>query len=217
MPAIDPLALLAQLRWRYAVKKFDPSRRIPEATWAAIEQAAILAPSSYGIQPWKFVVITDPAVKATLPGASWGQAQPRDCSHMVVIAARTGIGKGDIDRYIARIAQVRGMPVDHPDLVTFAGEMMGTVNSLSREAADVWCARQCYIALGFLLSACAALGVDACPMEGIQHAEYDRLLGLEGTGYRAAVGAAVGYRAADDWLAPMAKVRFEASDVVVRM
>jgi nitroreductase len=215
--AITPESLLTQLHWRYAVKKFDPSRTVPEHTWSALQQATILAPSSYGLQPFRMVVITDPAVKAKLTAISWNQGQPRDCSHMVVFAARTGIAKADIDTYIARIAHVRGLPTTHPDLVSFAGMMMGTVDSLPREAADAWCARQCYIALGFLLSACAALGVDACPMEGIQHADYDALLDLPAKGYKTTVAAAVGYRAVDDWLAPMKKVRFDARDLVIHV
>lgn len=95
--------------------------------------------------------------------------------------------------------------------------MMATINSLSPEAADQWCARQCYIALGFLLSACAALAVDACPLEGIQHDEYDAVLNLPQRGYRTIVAAAVGYRAADDWLAPLPKVRFATEDIVIRV
>lgn len=215
MPPIPAESLLAQLKWRYAVKKFDPARTVPEATWNALQQATILAPSSYGLQPLRMVVVTDAAVKAKLSAAAWNQSQPRDCSHMVVFAARVGIDKGDVDAYMQRIARTRGMAVTHPDLVTFAGQIMGTVNSLPREAADAWCARQCYIALGFLLSACAALGVDACPMEGIVHDRFDAILNVKG--YRTTVACAVGYRASDDWLAPLPKVRTEAGEMVIRV
>jgi nitroreductase len=217
MTTIAPESLLTQLKWRYAVKKFDPARKVPEATWAALQQATILAPSSFGLQPLRVVVITDQAVKAKLTAASWNQGQPRDCSHMVVFASRVGISKADVDTYIERIARVRGLPTTHPDLVTFAGTMVGTINSLSREAADAWCARQSYISLGFLLASCAALGVDACPMEGIQHKEYDAILGLNQLGYHTTVAAAVGYRASDDWLAPLPKVRTDTKDIVIRV
>ncbi len=217
MPTIAPDALLTQLRWRYAVKKFDPTRTVPEATWNALQQATILAPSSYGLQPWRMVVVTDPGVKTRLSAASWDQTQPRDCSHMVVFAARTGINKSDVDAYLARIARARNVAMTDPDLATFGGQMMGTIQSLSREAADAWCARQCYIALGFLLSACAAFGVDACPMEGIVHDKYDGILDLPTRGYKATVAAAVGYRATDDWLAPLAKVRTDPAEIVIRV
>ncbi|MFO0833297.1 MAG: NAD(P)H-dependent oxidoreductase [Phycisphaerales bacterium] len=217
MQPTTPEALLEQLRWRYAVKKFDPARSVPEKTWAAIEQATILAPSSFGLQPFRMVVITDPAVKAKLPALSWNQGQPRDCSHMVVFAARTGVDKSDVDAYISRISKVRGVPVDHPDLTTFSATMVNTINGFTPDAANVWCSRQCYIALGFLLSACAALRVDACPMEGIQRDGFDALLGLPARGYRTTVAAAVGYRAPDDWLAPLPKVRMDAAEMVTRM
>src|SRR5213075_3198759 len=81
---IAPDALVSQLRWRYATKRFDTARKIPDQDWAALEEALILTPSSYGLQPWKFVVITDPAVKAQLPAISWNQKQVQDASHTVV-------------------------------------------------------------------------------------------------------------------------------------
>jgi nitroreductase len=212
---MQPSGLVERLEWRYAVKKFDPSRTIDGATWATLERSLVLTPSSYGLQPWKFVVITDPAVKAKLPAISWNQGQPRDCSHMVVLASRIGIQVGDVDRYVQRIASVRGVP--EASLADYRAMMVGTVTRTPPDKLDEWCARQCYIALGFLLSACAVVGVDACPMEGILHEKYDELLGLPGKGFRTVVGCAVGYRAADDWLAGLKKVRAEAGDVIVRV
>src|SRR5204863_4945912 len=112
MLTVTPEIVIAQLRWRYATKKFDASRSIPPPAWDALEQALVLTPSSYGLQPWKFFVVTDPAVKAQLPAHSWGQRQPQDCSHVVVLAIRADLGEADIDRYVARVAEVRGQPVE---------------------------------------------------------------------------------------------------------
>src|SRR3954451_19754738 len=112
MSAASPDQVVTQLRWRYATKKFDATRTIPADTWAALEQALVLTPSSYGLQPWKFFVVTDPAVKAQLPAHSWCQRQPQDCSHMVVLAIRANVGEADIDRYVARVSEVRGQPVE---------------------------------------------------------------------------------------------------------
>ncbi|MGD0042532.1 MAG: nitroreductase family protein, partial [Isosphaeraceae bacterium] len=81
-------ALLGALKWRYATKKFDPARKIPADTWAALEEALILSPSSFGLQPWHFLVVQDPAIRQRLSAATWGQSQPVDCSHFVVFAAR---------------------------------------------------------------------------------------------------------------------------------
>jgi nitroreductase len=208
-------ALLDRLSWRYAVKKFDPARTIPADTWSAIERALQLSPSSYGIAPWRFVVITDQATKAKLPPISWNQPQPRDCSHMVVLAARVGISAGDIDRYVELIKRERN--ATDAMLADYRAMMLNTVQSTPPERLDEWCARQCYIALGFLMSACAMLSVDACPMEGIEASKYDELLGLPERGYRTVVGCAVGYRSADDWLASLKKVRPPAEETVLRV
>src|SRR5215471_5553506 len=105
MATVTPEIVLAQLRWRYATKKFDPARTIPPDVWAALEQALVLTPSSYGLQPWKFFVVTDPAVKARLPEHSWGQRQPQDCSHMVVFAIKADLCEADIDRFLERISE----------------------------------------------------------------------------------------------------------------
>lgn len=212
---IAPESLIQHLNWRAAIKKFDPARRIPVATWATLEQSLILAPSSYGLQPWRFVVITDPAVKAKLPAISWNQPQPRDCSHFVVIAARKGIAPGDVQHYIDSIAKIRGVPAEA--LNDYKNMMVGTISKTPPEQLDHWTKHQAYIALGFLLYAAALLEVDACPMEGIVHEEYDKLLQLPARGYSATVACALGYRAGDDRSASAQKVRFDASELVIRV
>jgi nitroreductase len=215
MPTTSPAALTESLRWRYSTKKFDPSRKIAPDVWAALEQSLVQSPSSFGLQPWKFVVITDQKVKDQLPAISWNQTQPKDCSHMVVLAARKTIDAGDVNRYVDRIVQVRDIPGD--PMRGYKDMMLGMVGSMPAADLDNWCAKQVYVALGFLLEACAVLGVDACPMEGIVAPEYNKLLKLPEMGYTAVVGCPVGYRAADDKYAAYPKVRFEAKDVIVRV
>lgn len=205
--------LLAQLNWRYAVKRFDPTRRVDDPTWQALEQSLILTPSSYGLQPWKFIVICDDKIKAALPAISWNQMQPRDCSHMVVFAARRSMDAPYIDNYMTSITNVRELP---------AGKMDGYRNVLVKTVAKMeshldWNARQVYIALGQLMVAAAVLGVDTCPMEGILAAEYDKLLGLEDSDYTSIVGCAVGYRHPEDREATAKKVRFNADEIIVRI
>lgn len=215
MSTIAPSALTDALRWRYAVKKFDPTRKVPAEVWSALEQSLVQAPSSFGLQPWKFVVITDQSIKDRLPPISWNQTQPKDCSHMVVLAARKGMAAPDVERYVQRIIQVRDIPGD--PMRGYKDMMLGMVNSTPPAQLQEWAAKQVYIALGFLMEACAVLGVDACPMEGIVAPEYDKLLKLPEIGYTAVVGCAVGYRAADDKYAAYPKVRFETSDVIVKI
>ncbi len=216
MTTLTPDALLAQLRWRYAVKKFDAVRKIPDAPWNALEQALVLSPSSFGLQPWKFVVITNAAMKAKLAAVSWNQTQPADCSHMVVFAGRTEVKPADVARLIERLIAVRGEGA-RASLAGSKGVMLGFVNTLTPEQAGAWAARQAYIALGVLMASAAVVGVDACPMEGIDAPEYDKLLNLPARGYTTLMGCALGYRAADDEHAGAPKVRFAAHEVVMRV
>ena len=207
--------LLAQLNWRYATKKFDPAKRIPDSDWAALEQALILTPTSYGLQPYKFLILTDPALRAQLVPASWGQTQPVDCSHYVIFAARAQNTEADVDRYIARMAEVRGAAPEA--LAGFKKVLMGDVVDGPRgQVALEWAARQSYIALGNFMTSAALVGVDTCPMEGFEPAKYDEILGLPAQGFRAVVACAAGYRAADDKYAALPKVRFPASEIIDR-
>jgi len=211
MSNLPPETVLTQLNWRYATKKFDVARQIPAETWNVLEQALVLTPSSYGLQPWKFYVVTDPAVKAKLPAHSWGQSQPRDCSHMVVLAIRADLGETDIDRYLARVSEVRGQSME--SLAQFKAMLVGSL-TCSNIDLDDWAARQVYIALGQFMTTAAILGVDTCPMEGIDPARYDEVLGIAGQGYRTVVACAAGYRSPDDRNARAPKVRFKTEDVV---
>lgn len=214
--AISPDALLAQLRWRYATKKFDPTRIIPERDWGALEEALILTPSSFGLQPWKFVVITDPAVKAELPAISWNQKQVLEASHTVVFARRLDVTEEFIDRNIQRIVEVRGGTVEG-----LAGFKKMLMKSLVPPPAGFdlqnWAALQCYIALGNFMTSAAVLGIDTCPMEGIVPAKYDELLGLTAKGFATVVVGCAGYRAADCKYASMAKVRFPTEEMIERV
>jgi nitroreductase len=213
MSTISGGSLLEQLNWRYATKKFDPTKKISPADWAVIEQALVLTPSSYGLQPWKFIVVTDPALKAKLRPASWNQSQVEDCSHLVVLTAKQDITEADVDRFVARIAEVRGIAAE--TLAGYKGYMMGDLVKGPRHAIiHEWAARQTYIALGNLMTSAAMVGVDACPFEGIEPAKYDEILGLKGTGYTTISACPLGYRAEDDKYAAIPKVRFEAKDVV---
>ncbi len=111
MKTINSNQLLEQLNWRYATKQFDPNRKISASDWMTLEEALRLTPSSGGLQPWKFVVVTDPAVRAKLRLASYGQAQIADASHLVVFAAKSNLSEADVDAHIKHIAEVQGAPI----------------------------------------------------------------------------------------------------------
>lgn len=216
MTPIPHQSLVRQLEWRYAVQKFDPARRIAPADWDALERALVLTPSSFGLQPWKFVVVERPEIRAQLLAASWNQGQVADASHMVVFAIEKDAGAPLADRYLARIAAVRGVPLESLGgfrnvLVRFLGQPAERFN------VNEWSARQVYIALGSFMTSAAMLGIDTCPMEGIAPARYDEILGLPALGLAAVVVCCAGYRAADDPDATAKKVRYEHGDVVLRV
>jgi nitroreductase len=213
--SVQPDEVLAQFRWRYATKKFDPAKKIAPELWVKLEQAAIHSPSSYGLQPWKFVVVADPEVRKKLHEVSWKQAQILDASHLVVFAAKNPPTPADVEEYVTRIAQVRSATVE--SLNEHKQRMLGSLSRMDAAQAHQWATRQTYIALGFFLSAAALMGVDACPMEGFQPEKYDEILGLKVRGLGAVVLAAAGYRSTEDKNAEFAKVRFEPKDVVIRV
>ena len=200
-------------QWRYAVKKFDATRVIPAATWEALEKTLVLSPSSFGLQPWKFIVITSKDLREALVPHSWGQKQVSECSHFVVFTAKNEVGPDDSTALIQATSAVRGVP--EQALAGYKQVIDGFLaNAKAGSWLDPWTAKQTYIALGNLMTTAALLGVDTCPMEGIDAAKFDEILGLKGTGYRTIVGCAVGYRAADDKYAAAAKVRYPASQLI---
>lgn len=217
MTTVPAQSILEQFRWRYATKKFDTTKKIPSETWKQIEEALVLAPSSYGLQPWKFLVIDNPATRAKLREVSWNQPQITDASHLVVLCRRANLDEAYVDRYIARIAHVRGIPAEA--LAGFRGMMVGSISNpagIPGGSMDTYTRSQTYIALGFGLATAALLGVDACPMEGFNPAQYDEILGLSAEGLRATVVATFGYRSPEDDVAPTnaAKVRYAHADVI---
>src|SRR5882757_69981 len=210
---MNPQQLLHALNWRYATKLFDASQKIPADVWQALEQSLVLTPTSYGLQPYQFLVISDPAKRAELLPHSWNQKQVVEASHFVVFTARTEMKEADVDRFIKRTTDVRKLPADA--LKGYRGMMLSdVVNGPRGKQAHEWATRQAYIALGNLMTCAAVLGVDACPMEGLNPVEYDKILNLNGSGYATVVACALGYRAAGCKYASLAKVRYETKDMV---
>ena len=206
--------IIESLNWRYAVKKFDPTRKVSETDWQTLEQSLLLAPSSFGLQPFKFIVITDPKLKAELTPAAYGQTQIADCSHLVIFAYKKVLTDADVEHFVERITEVRETPRE--SLAEYENTMKTAAkNALSAGTIETWNSRQAYIAFGFLLETAALLGIDACPMEGFDAAEFNRILGLEN--YSAVALCPVGYRDAEnDWLVNQAKVRFPQSELIER-
>lgn len=213
MNQITTTDLLEHLNWRYATKQFDPAKTIAPEIWTALEDALVLTPSSYGLQPWKFLIVTSADIKEKLKPFSWNQSQVTDCSHYVVFAIQKNLTAEHVDRFVARTAEVRGITVE--SLAGYRNIMVNdVVNGARSFHVNEWATRQTYIALGNFMTSAALLGVDTCPMEGIEPVNYDRLLGLAAQDLTTVVACAAGYRAETDKYAELAKVRFLKSEVL---
>lgn len=192
--------------WRYATKKMLPGQAVPAAKVERILEAARLAPSSSGLQPYEVLVIADPALREQIRPLAKGQAQISDCSHLLVFAAWETYTPELIRRAFEQTRRDRG------ELSAY-WENYGKLleEQYPARAAEVnfqHTARQAYLALGFALLAAAAEGVDCTPMEGFDPAALDELLGLRARGLRSVVLLPLGYRDADnDWLAKLRKSR----------
>ena len=212
---IQPNDLLAALRFRYATKAFDPARKIPAETWDAFEKSLVLTPSSFGLQPWKLLVVENPEIREKLKAASWNQPQLIDASNLVVLTDRTDLTQADIDSWIARLSEIQGTPIEV--LAGLSGMISSFSSAMTPAEKQALNTRQVYIALGQLMTSAAVLGIDSCPLEGISPADYDTILGLPGTGYATAVACALGYRSPEDKYAVAPKARFPDAQVIAHV
>ena len=198
------------LRWRYATKQFDPAQKISDADIETLIDSLVLAPSSFGLQPWKFIVVKDAGLREKLVAASWHQQQVKDASHLIVIAIRKHIDAAYVDRFMASMAMHH--KTEPHALKHYRDVIVGFVENPKLDQR-AWTARQAYIALGFLLETAALLKIDTCPMEGIDPLAYDDILKIDAD-YVTVCACPIGRRAATDKYASYAKVRFDPSEIV---
>ena len=177
--------LIETLEWRYATKVFNPDRRIPAEDWEALLESLHLSPSSLGLQMWKFLDVRDPSVRSRLREVSWGQPQVTDASRLVVFCARRDFKPEDVQRYLERIVEVRGVTMDSLD--QYRARIFELVGSKSPEALKAW----------------------------LERLAYDRILHLENSPYYTLCALALGYRNEEaDKYARLAKVRFDRDEVI---
>ena len=212
---MNPSEIVNKLNKRYAVKKMNGSETISEKLEAILESARLSA-SSYGLQPYRLIVVSDPDVKEKLQIASFNQEKVTQSSHMLVLAIVKDINESFIDKFIRLNAETRNKPLDR-----FEGLRSNIIKKTDKFKAknqiDDWAKRQAYIALGSILSTAAMLDVDTCPMEGFVAEDYDKILGLDKLGLSAAVVCAVGERAEDDNYQHEKKVRWDKSDFFIHI
>lgn len=197
--------LLENLNWRYATKKFDATKKISASDLNTLKEAVRLSASSYGLQPYKVVIVENPEIREKLKAAAYGQTQITDASQLFIFANDLDLGAVSVDNYIKNISETRGVPVEA--LGGFSDMMKGTIANLSDDAKNIWSAKQTYIALGTLLSAASELKIDATPMEGFNAAQFNEILGFDKLGLNASVIATVGYRHGEDDAQHYKKVR----------
>ncbi|MCP4442542.1 MAG: NAD(P)H-dependent oxidoreductase [Aureispira sp.] len=204
---------LGHLQWRYATKKFDSSKKISPSNLQTLLQSAQLAASSYGLQPYKILHIKNTELRERLRPASWNQAQIVEASDLLVFCAYNQFDTQTIDDHLALVSQVRHQ--DMANLEGYGNFMKTKLLGLSQDTLQNWMAKQAYIALGFLLTTAAQMGIDACPMEGFEASEYTKILNLKGQGLQPTVAVTLGYRSAEDGLAKAPKVRKPLSELVI--
>ncbi len=210
---IAPTAIVDALQWRYATKRFDATRQVSTEDIETLKQAINLTASSFGLQPYRLLVIKNEALKAQLREASYNQPQLTEASHIFVLASKTEMSPEYIDDFIRRTADARGIALEN--LEGYGTYIKGAVGGKSAEDIAAWNSRQAYIALGTLLATAAELRLDACPMEGFEAAKFDDILGLAELGLTATVIAPVGYRSTEDQTNGAAKVRLPLDTFVV--
>ena len=203
--------IIENLNWRYACKKFDTSKKLTEDQLNDLLEALRLTASSYGIQPWKFVVVKNAQMREALVSAAFKQRQVADASDLIVLCRPADIDASIIDSYIDDICKTRDQKRE--DLDGFRNMMLRVVEK-DEEVKISWAKNQIYIALGTLMTACAAMKIDSCPMEGFSPKQFDDILGLEALGLKSVLVCPVGFRAEDDKYIDVKKVRFSKDEVV---
>lgn len=210
---MDSSLLLQTLQWRYAAKQFDSTRQIEPSLLQTLQESMVLTPSSYGLQPWKFLFIQDPQIRQKLVPHCYGQAQIADCSCLVVLCARNAVTDKDIQAHLDQVAQTS--QIERSSLASFEELLQKNLrDGLSAEQQQQWAKDQVYIALGQLLLSAALLKIDTCPMEGFLPAKVDQTLELENSGYHSVLLCPLGYRNAEDPQAKRPKVRFPSTQII---
>lgn len=196
---------LENLQWRYATKKFDSEKKLSEEDLEELLESVRLSASSYGLQPYEVIVVSDPEVREKLKAAAWNQSQITDASQLIVFANYRKISSDHVSEYMQNISETREVPREN--LSGMEKMINNTIESRSEENQQVWGSKQTYIALGNLLSSAASMRIDTCPMEGFDQDEFDEILGLKDKNLQSSVIAAVGYRSEEDQNQHLEKVR----------
>lgn len=208
---LSPSEIVEDLRWRYACKKFDAERKLSDEEVEALLESLRLTASSFGLQPWKFFLVNNQELRKELTPACFGQKQVEEASHLIVMCAVKNVDESYVDEFVEEVAKTQ--EVDVSELEKFKKSLMYAVNRPEEKKLE-WAIRQVYIALGNLLTVCASMKIDSCPMEGFKPSQVDKILGLEDKGLKSVLLCPVGFRAKDDKYTLRMKTRFSKEKVV---
>ena len=203
------------LKWRYATKKFDATRILPQEKIEVLKSAFNLTATSYGLQPIKMVVLSDKKLQEKLMEFSFNQKQVGTASHLLIICIEKRVDKTFIEKYFKMVHHIRSTPEDILD--PFKNYLIGDFEKKTVEEIKAWATNQAYLALGNLMTVCAIEEIDSCPMEGFEPHNYDELLGLDALNLESVLVLPVGYRAVDDIFSEFKKVRRQLSDVIIEL
>jgi len=210
--AID---ILAQLRWRYATKKFDENKKLSKEKIDLLKEAFNLTATSYGLQPLKMMVVSNPKIIQDLMPISYNQAQIGSASHILVLCTETLVDSAYIKNYFDLVEKTRNTPREI--LSSFEEYLISSFSNKTHKDIEAWAAKQAYLVLGNLLTVCAMSEIDSCPIEGFEPERYDDFLNLTEKGLQSVLVLAVGYRAEDDMFSDFKKVRRGVEEVVIEI
>ena len=207
--------IIDSLQWRYAVKKFDDNKKLTEKQISILKEAFNLTATSYGLQPVSLVVIQNKNIQKQLVAHSFNQEQIAQASHVLVLCVPKTYNSEDIEKHFQLIKSIRNTPDDI--LNPFKKHLVSDITNKTDEQLLLWNKNQAYIALGNLLTVCAVEKIDACPMEGFIPNKYDEILGLNEKNLQSALVIPVGFRADDDYMKDLKKVRKDIKNSVLEI
>jgi nitroreductase len=209
------ITFLENQNWRYATKKFDATKKISEKDLNYLKESIRLASSSFGLQPYKVLVIENEGIKQELLHAAYGQTQIVDAPVLFIFASQTNLDVVDVDAYFQNLISTREIPLEK--IQGYKDYMTNSVTSIPKENRAIWTQKQCYLALGNLLNAAAELKIDACPMEGFVAGKVNEILGLDQLHLSATLIAPVGYRSEEDVAQHYKKVRKSENELFINI
>jgi len=207
--------IIDSLKWRYAVKKFDINKSVPQQKIETLKEAFNLTATSYGLQPLKLLVINKKEIQKKLVEHSWNQPQVLDASHLLVICIPKEYTTKEVENYFKLVQKLRQTP--DSILTPFKEFLTAEIEKKTQEELFLWNKNQAYLALGNLLTVCASEQIDSCPMEGFVPEKYDEVLNLGEQNLTSTLVLPIGFRAADDYMKDLKKVRKNIEDIVIEM